>query len=444
MNGAKGKIVHIATGLIPPSFFRRISSYIFFGVACVFGSPICEEVSAGELSDHGGMSWSATWFAAQQSFSNDPRLKKPTTSFANQTYRQLMKVSHGGNLIRIKVSNLMGQTPLKISGVRIAISDKGSSIMSSTDRAITFDGQESVVIPSGEEFFSDAVSFKLPSLSTVAVSIFIESSTTLQASHSLGLQTNYIAAGNVITQSNLKHAKKNDFYAFITSIDVYNPAIENVVVCFGDSITDGYGSTRDKNTRYPDILSGYLVGSGVGVSVVNAGISGNRWLHDGVGPKGVDRFSRDVIGISGVTHVVALMGINDIGLPGLDRKPEQEVSADQIIRAITVAANAAHAKGIKFYSGTLTPYAITKYDGYYSAAGEIKRQAVNHFIRTTDVVDGFIDFDLTLRDPINVASLLVSYDSGDNLHPNDSGYAAMSKVAASFLRSRLSIKGHLD
>lgn len=195
-----------------------------------------------------------------------------------------------------------------------------------------------------------------------------------------------------------------------------------VVVAFGDSMTDGFGSAMDADRRYPNLLDDRLKAAGLTrTGVVNAGIGGNRWLHDFAGPSGNSRFDRDVLGVSGATHALILMGINDIGF-AVDPAPAQEVSAQQIIDSIATAVARSRASGIQVLLGTLPPY---KGAGYFSEAGETRRQTVNAWIRGNPDA-AVVDFDLVMRNPADPTALNPAYDSGDHLHPNDAGYAAMA------------------
>ena len=407
-----------------------------------FRAVLALPLAAGLISCGGGdsgapSSWVASWYGAPQVYNEPPLSGRPAKSFQNQTYRQIMTVSAGGTNLRVRVSNLLGTAPLNITSMRIAKSTTGSSIDVASDRAVTFNGQASVSVPAGQELNSDPVEFTLAPLSTVAVSTFVSSAVGIESVHSLGLQSNYVAAGNVASSATITPTETNAFYTWVTGVDVYNTTTNKVIVAFGDSITDGYNSTPNQNKRYPDFLSRALLSSSSGstFSVVNAGISGNRWSFNGIGPNGNGRFSRDVLDRSGVTHAVILLGINDFGIPSLLGNASEQVTSALIIQSITNAAATAKARGVKVYVGTLTPFLGTTIPGYYTADGEAKRQAVNAFIRSTKLIDGVIDFDAAIKDPANPLAMLAKYDSGDRLHPNDAGYEVMAaSVAAALLK----------
>ncbi|GAC1408460.1 MAG: hypothetical protein NVSMB6_07450 [Burkholderiaceae bacterium] len=259
--------------------------------------------------------------------------------------------------------------------------------------------------------------------------MYVKNTTPVVTVHTLGRQNNYVAKGNVATAQVLPSTETNQFFAWATGLDVRRTDNPKIIVTFGDSITDGYGSTVDANNRYPNFLSRRLAADAtVGPTVVvNAGISGNRWKNDVIGPKGEGRFDQDVLGQAGITHTIILLGINDIGFSG-SFAPGQDVTATQITAAIQTAVDKAKAKGVKALVATLTPFKGTIFPGYYSDAGEAKRVAVNNFIRTNTTIDGVVDFDAAVRDPADPASILSQYDFGDHLHPNDAGYAAMANA----------------
>ena len=345
-------------------------------------------------------------------------------SFNNQTVRQVVRLSLGGTAVRVKISNLFGTAPLTFSGVRIANATGGGGIDAATDRAVTFSGQSSVTLAAGAELYSDTVALAAAPLSNVAISMYFAGPTSMPTVHPVARQTAYFGAGNQLSATTVQGTSDPwAAYFGLTAVETFSSEPAKVVVAFGDSTTDGFASTADAAKRYPNLLDDRLKAAGVPrTDVVNAGIGGNRWVYDYAGPSGNSRFDRDVLNVSGVTHTIILMGLNDIGF-SVDPVPAQEVSAQQIIGAIDTAVNKAKARGIKVLLGTLLPY---RGAGYYSDAGEAKRQAVNAWIRGNTVVDAVVDFDVVVRNPADPATLNPAYDSGDHLHPNDTGYAAMA------------------
>jgi lysophospholipase L1-like esterase len=226
----------------------------------------------------------------------------------------------------------------------------------------------------------------------------------------------------------LPHATTSTARFFVSGVEVDAPEAA-AVVALGDSITDGYGSTIDANRRWPDVLAARLTEANSRLGVVDAGISGNRILHDlpeaQFGPAALARLDRDVLSVPGVRTVIVMESINDIGHPGSADLPEQAVSAQDITVGMRQIVDRCHAHGVRVLGATLTPYADTVFAGYFTQDGEIERQAVNHWIRESGAFDGVIDFDAIVRDPAHPDHILAEYDFGDHLHPNDAGYQKM-------------------
>ena len=367
-------------------------------------------------------SWTGALSDAAQTLPGSP--PPAIQAFDNQTIRQVLRVSLGSGAIRIKLSNLFGKTPITFSAIRAARSSGGSNIDVGTDRAVSFGGQRSVTLSPGSEMLSDTIDLAVTPLSNIAVSMYFATRTEVATVHALGRQTAYLGTGDQSSAATIPTvaANERESYYALTAVEALGIAPAKVVVTFGDSITDGFNSTVGAAKRYPNQLDDRLKAAGFAqTSVVNAGISGNRWLNDFAGPNGNGRFERDVINVTGVTHTIILLGINDIGFASF--VPAQAVSADQITGAMSTAIGKAKARGIKVYLGTLLPF---KGAGYYSAEGEIKRQAVNAFIRNNRDIDGVVDFDRAMQNPADPLAMHPAYDSGDHLHPNDVGYAAMA------------------
>jgi len=376
--------------------------------------------------------WFATWYAAPQNYNIlFPGITVPPLSISNQSVRQIVHTSHGGGLIRVKLSNFFGTAPVTFAEAHVARSTGNGGIDPTTDRTLQFGGNGTVTLAPGEERWSDPVYLQVPTQSDLAISLYVPLNTPVVTTHTIGMQTNYLSPGDQAGAAVMANATATTMYYWLSEVDastadpwsgVTHPY--KVVVAFGDSITDGYGSTSNANHRWPNYLDNRVQSDVEDLgraSVVNAAIAGNRWIYDGVGPAGVTRFAHDVAGVSGATHVMILLGINDIGIG--EQIPQQNVSADQIIAAMQATIAHAKARGIKIYLGTITPYNGAS---YYDAAGEMKREAVNAFVRSANGADGVLDFDQVVRDPSNPTALLPAYDSGDHLHPNDVGYQAMA------------------
>ncbi|HMF64416.1 MAG TPA: SGNH/GDSL hydrolase family protein [Edaphobacter sp.] len=343
------------------------------------------------------------------------------------TYREIVHVSLGGSSVRIILSNEFGLDPLTIGAAHIALRDTGSDITLASANALTFGGRTSVTIPPGALVVSDPANLKLPAFADLAVSLFVPAQPMQQVSHhSFADQTSYVVPGNVVGAKTLESPKELYSWPFLKGVDVMAGGNSASIVTFGDSITDGAHSTRDANARWPDILARRLQANKktTQLAVLNEGIGGNRVLHDNTGPNSLARFDRDVLAQAGVKYLILLESINDIGHAQDPVKPYDVVTAEDLIVGLGQMAARAHAHGIKVYGATLTPYVGAKYS---SPAGEKMRQAINQWIRTSNQLDGFIDFDKAAQDPANPAVFSSTADSGDHLHPADAGYKAMGE-----------------
>ncbi|AVS70939.1 G-D-S-L family lipolytic protein [Paracidovorax avenae] len=376
----------------------------------------------------------SAWSAPVSDYNAVSVLGSPAPAFVqDRTIRQVMRLAAGGDGVRVRISNLFGPGTLAVGSLRIARSAGGTRIAPGTDVALTFGGQASVAIPAGQELWSDVVAMPLDSLSDVAVSLYVGPRTPLGTYHQLGMRNTYMATGNVASAEDVAPADApTTSYYWVSGIDVRNTSAQGTIVTFGDSITDGLASTLDGSRRYPDALARRLAAdpSLRGLSVANAGISGNRILHDGAGPRALGRFDRDVLQLSGATHVIVLIGINDIGFSNI--VPSEAVTADEIIAGLSTLVQRGRAAQLKVILGTLLPFdhALGP-DGqpspYYDQAGDAKRARVNDWIRSgASQADGVIDFDAAVRDPAAPSRMRAAYDSGDHLHPGDAGYQAMA------------------
>jgi lysophospholipase L1-like esterase len=383
------------------------------------------------------LNWVGTWTASPQP--PEPPFVAPTPAqFENQTVRQIVHTSIGGKVVRVRLSNEFGRTPLVVGATHIALQQPGggASIVPGTDRALTFGGRASVTIPAGAPVISDPIAFEVPALTNLAVSIHLPNLSTATTHHSLGQQTTYISSQGDFTASPiLPVAQTTQSWFFLTGVSVATRSSAAAIVAFGDSITDGFNSTVDANRRWPNLLAQRLQAHARlrHLAVLDHGISGNRTLHDFIGPNALARFDRDVLAAPGARFVVLLEGINNIGFPGAFGLAQEAVSADDIIASYRQLIDRAHERGLKIFGGTLTPFEGTAFPGYFTPEGEAKRQAVNHWIRTSGKFDAVIDFDHAVRDPAQPSRMLPAFDSGDHLHPNDAGYQAMANAVNLFL-----------
>jgi lysophospholipase L1-like esterase len=365
--------------------------------------------------------WVGTWAASPVAMPN------PEAKFgsADTTYREIVHVSIGGPAVRVILTNEFGLESLTIGAADVSLSAGSSEINSAASAPLTFNGRPSITIPAGALAVSDPVSLKLPPSSDVAVSIFIPAQAISQVTHhGYADQTSYTAPGNVASVKTLDTPTEIFSWPFLKGVDVEADGKSASIVAFGDSITDGAYSTQNANARWPDVLARRLQADKktAKLGVLNEGIGGNRVLHDNTGPSALARFDRDVLAQAGVKYLIIMESINDIGHAEDPNRPYDVVSAEDLIAGLSQLATRAHTHGIKVIGATLTPYVGAK---YASPAGETMRDAVNQWIRTTNQLDGVIDFDKVTRDPANPNVFLPADDHGDHLHPGDTGYKAM-------------------
>jgi lysophospholipase L1-like esterase len=370
----------------------------------------------------GAGGWIATWAAGQQT-PDSFAIPKPS-QFQKQTLREVVHTSIGGRRVRVRLSNVFGTAPLVIGAAHIALESSAAGIVSGTDRTLFFGGRSAVTLPPGAEVRSDPLDFMVPPLGNLTLSLYLPDTTPPTTFHGLGLQTNYVSmGGDYAAATVLPVSTTTQSWFFLSDVEVAAPARDAAVVTLGDSITDGYGSMVNADHRWPDLLAARLQATPdlANVAVLNEGISGNRLLHDIVGPNTLSRVERDVLAHSHVEFVTLMIGINDIGFSTM--RPAEAVSAAEIIAGYRRLIARLHAKGVRVYGCTLTAFVGA---GYATPDGEALREAVNEFIRHGGAFDAVIDFDLATRDPELPTRLMPAFDIGDHLHPNDAGYRAMA------------------
>ena len=353
----------------------------------------------------------------------------PILAFSNQTLRQIVHVSLGGERIRVVLSNVFGTAPLVVGAAQVALRDKDAAIAPQSGRALNFGGRPNATIPPGAVIFSDPVSLTVPALAQLAVDIYLPGDVAAAKSpftvHAGALQTNYVStAGNHVGAASLPVMTTTPSWHFLSRVEVAGADQARAVVAFGDSITDGTRSTPDTDNRWPDHLAKRFKALNIPMGVLNTGIAGNRVLSNGGGVSALARFDRDVLAQTGVTHVVMLEGINDIGQGRGDTRP---TAADLIAGHRQIIARA-HARGLKIYGATVLPCEGTTIQNYYSPENDAVRKALNEWIRTSKEYDAVIDFDALMRDPSQPTRLLPKYASPDYLHPNDAGYEVMANA----------------
>jgi len=380
--------------------------------------------------------WVSVWGIAEYApFKFIPMPPEP--DFSDVTIRMIVRPSIGSHRLRIRLSNEYGTSPLTIDAAHIALTDAGSKIVPETDRTLKFGGNSKVSIPAGAPIVSDPIDLPVKPLTEISISIYLPSNTPVSTWHRGSNRDTYIAGpGDRTSQIDLPDSKTKSAWYFLSSVEMWESNTTTTAVAFGDSITEG-SNTGVAYTDYPDQLSERLVRDKIDppIAVINEGIGGNRILHNAAGDSALARFDKDVLSHPGVTDLIVLEGINDIGFPRVkadrlkipnfkmtDFSPEL-VSADEIIAGLEQMIVRAHEHGISVLGATMTPY-----DGAvaYDADGEAIRQAVNKWIRAANAFDHVIDFDAVVRDPEHPARLRAGFDSGDHIHPNPAGYKAMA------------------
>jgi lysophospholipase L1-like esterase len=397
-------------------------------VTAVVGAPAAAHAA-------GPLGWVATWAAV-------PTTIPPTapTVLAGQTVRHVVHCSLGGDEVRIRLTNEFGETALHVGAVHVAVragAGASTDTVAGTDRRVTFGGRGDVLIPAGSPLVSDQVRLRLAPGGDLAVSLYLPDRTPVTTLAAFGFQDNVIANGDVTAARTVTPVRTVGSYLFLSGVAVR--ARGSAVVALGDSITNGANTAANLNHRWPDLFAARLRAAGLDRGVANLGVSGNRLLHDPNPPAGSDavafanyfgvsglrRFDRDVLAQPGREYLVVLLGVNDLGHPGTVAPPSEVVSAADLIYGHRQLIARAHEGGMRAYGATILPF---KGDtlGFYSAENERKRSALNHWIRTSGEYDGVIDFDAATRDPADPLRLNPAYDSGDHLHPNDAGMAAMA------------------
>ena len=360
-----------------------------------------------------------------------------TRTVRDVTVRQVVRTSVGGDGLRLRLTNEFGTTPLRVGEVRVALrsGDKGTDIDPRTDRPVHFGGLRSVAVPAGAPLLSDPIPLTLPPYADLVVSIHLPETTQVSTVHAFSYQENALAAGNVTDDRSITVTETITQWWFLSGVSVRTHRGPGAVVALGDSITNGFESGVNTNQRYPDLLAERLPRTGV----LNLGVAGNRLLHDPNPPAGhpaeayaaffgqsaLRRFDRDVLAQPGVEHVIVLLGVNDLGHPGTSAPLSETVSAEEIIHAHQQLVIRAHEAGLRIHGGTILPFKDDTL-GFWSPENEAKRAAVNDWIRTSGAYDSVIDFDAALCDPADPQRLHPQYDSGDHLHPNAAGMAALA------------------
>ena len=374
----------------------------------------------------GAESWVATWVTAQQLV--EPHNLPPAPGFADVTLRQRLKISVGGEAVRLKFSNQYGRTPLAIEAVELAWAGEAEAIQPGSNRKVHFHGAEQVTVLPGTIVVSDPVDLEVAAMADLAVTIRLKDAPAEVTGHPGSRTTSYLAYGAALEAENLTEAVKADRWYFLCGVDVAVKHEPAAIVVLGDSITDGRGSTTNGNDRWPDVLSQRLRKdpATAHIAVLNQGIGGGRVLRDGLGPSALARLDRDVIAQPGVKWLIILKGVNDLGTAtGARQRGEPHATADDLIAGYEQIIRRARDHGIKVYGATIMPW--KGFTMYHTPESEAERLKVNHWIRTSGRFDAVIDFDAVARDAQDPEKLSAATDGGDHLHLSAAGYRIIAE-----------------
>ncbi|MGA5207506.1 SGNH/GDSL hydrolase family protein [Streptomyces variegatus] len=333
-------------------------------------------------------------------------------------YRLMVHTSVGGSGLRVRLSNAFGDQPVTFDNVHAGLRRDGAALVPGSNRRLTFGGVRSVTVPAGGIVYSDPLPGHVPAGRTLAVSLYVPRAGGALTGHWMAMQTSYTTDGDHTAQESAARWKqRTGSWSYLDAVTVRPRAETGAVVALGDSITDGWQSTTDRDRRWPDYLARRLATSGTTVKgVANAGIAGNKLLLDGPGQSALNRLQRDALSLPGVRTVFLFQGVNDI-------KAEPGATGAALITGYRRLIDRAHAAGKCVVGATIAPY---KGWQEWDPAGEAVRQQVNTFIRDSGEFDAVTDFDRVLRSPRDPERMLPVFDGGDHLHPNDKGMRAMA------------------
>jgi len=389
----------------------------------VRSTPSSAQVSTGAAA-HEGRNWVTAWGASPVVGSDIPGSSCPAgTGLTNQTVRNVVFLSAGGDSVRVRLTNTFGAQAIQVGHASVAVQAANADAVPGTVRELTFAGKPAVTLAAGGEALSDPVSLHVAALTSLLVSVYVPGPTGPVTNHPFTAQGNFLATGDLALAPSAAGYQDTPCWMLISGVDVRAPGrVTGSVVALGDSITDTANTTGNANRRWPDDLARRLSAlPGSTLSVVNAGLGGNRLLapRDGnpyYGIPALARIDHDVFSQTGVRAVILLEGVNDIGF---------SAPAADIISAEEQIIAQAHARGLKIFGGTIMPFGGSF---VFSADREQTRETVNHWILTSHAFDGVIDFAKAVTDPANPTALLPAFDSGDHLHPNDAGCQALANA----------------
>ncbi len=365
-----------------------------------------------------GGHWVGTWGTAPQLV--EPHNNPPAPGLSNNSLREIVQVSIGGKTVRLKLTNEFSQQPTEIKAIELAVAKTAGSsyeVDEQTTVSLTFGGQPGVTMPAGGHVVSDPVNFKIGNRENVAITIHYGETSPSVSGHPGSRTTSYLATGNT---TDFSSAVRTDHWYNIQTLEVMAPKKAGAVAILGNSITDGRGSTTNQQNRWADVLSRRLLQNKKTsqVAVLNMGIGGNCVLRGGLGPTGEKRYPRDIFGQEGVKWIILFEAVNDLG-----GSRDGVKTAEGVIEVYKRIISEAHQKGIRVFGATITPF---KGNNYYTTDHEKGRQTLNEWIRTSELLDGVIDFDKAVRNPQDAEAMQREFlFENDWLHFNAQGYEVM-------------------
>ncbi|TIX48911.1 SGNH/GDSL hydrolase family protein [Alteraurantiacibacter aquimixticola] len=354
-------------------------------------------------------------------------------SYEDVTISQVIRLSEGGSKLRVRFTNRYGPAPLAIGEARIVLLDDDGNEVAGSSRPLTFGGEAGAVIPRGAPFASDVVDLETQDFQKAKLVFYLPEDTGPCTCHLTGLDTLAVSAPGNHVGADFEPASTAMYRAFLHTVEVLSPDAQGTIVTYGDSITDGVGSTPGADRRWPDVLAERLEAAGMEYAVANAGISGNRVLSPGMGESALSRFDEDVLSLPNVTHMIIFVGVNDIGNRygpvqggvGGFTLDQPQIDASQMIAGYRQLIARAHEKGIKVIGSPIGPY---KGASYWSEEGEAARQTINNWILNSGEFDATVRLDTAFADPADPAQMREGYHMGDFLHGSDAGLKAVGEI----------------
>ncbi len=351
--------------------------------------------------------------------------------FWRQSLRQVVRLGAGGGRVRIRLSHAYGMSSVRVAAASVGRTAVGAAVEPGTLTRLTFGGAGEVAIPARGEVVSDDVRLAVAAGESVTVTLYFDAATGPATFHAQAFATCYRGEGDLTADTEGRgYGETTESWYFLTAVET-DAGRDDGIALFGDSITDGFGSTPDANRRWSDALA-----ERTGRPVLGAGIGGNLLLNDSAwyGQSGVGRLRRDVLGHRGVDTLVVLLGLNDIGFSETDEqptyKPAPVVEAGELIAGHRELIRQARAAGLRVIGATLLPFGGSDHWGEHAA--KVSHE-LNEWIRCSGEYDAVVDLNRVLADPADPDRLHPSYDFGDHLHPNDAGYEVMAEAVSTVL-----------